>query len=270
MRSLPRPLLQAIAGAAGLLLCWLIAGALGARAGYDSSWHVIWAQDVLAGRSPSFDAWAAPTEHPLLVAIAIVAAPFGTRSSQAMVALDLFALLLTCPALMRLTRACFDSRATGAAAWLILAGAYGLLLASLRGYLDVWFVLLVVIAAARHRESRGDGGGAVALGLAGLLRPEGWLIAAAAAIDSLIRRDSRGAVRYSAATLVPPALWFGLDGIVTGRPLLSIDTARTLALEGDGGGPIHVVAASLLGGVRGPGDSARSDRPVPRVEGRGQ
>ncbi|MEI6447888.1 MAG: hypothetical protein WCO96_08425 [Actinomycetes bacterium] len=249
---MPRPAVQAAVAALALGLCWLIAGTLGARAGYDSSWHVIWAQDLLAGRSPSLDAWAAPTEHPLLVAIALLAAPFGPRASQAMVALDLFALLLVCPALIRLTGACFGSRASGAVAWLVLAGAYGLLLAALRGYLDVWFVLLVVVAATRHAEHGGDGAGAIPIGLAGLLRPEGWLIAAAAAIDSMIRRDRQAAIRYSAATLVPPALWFGIDQAVTGNALLSIDTARTLALEGDGGGPIRVIAASLLGGVRGP------------------
>jgi hypothetical protein len=240
------------AAAAALGICWLIAGIAGAQPGYDASWHLIWAQDLIAGRLPKFDAWAAPTEHPLMLALCLLCAPFGKHAPQALIALELFGLLLIAPLLARLTAATMGSRAAGFAGWVLLAGAYGLLLAALRGYLDVWFVLLTVWGAARWAEGNRPASGAAQFALAGLLRPEAWLLAGAAAVIQWRSADRRGAWLLAAAAVAPALVWFGFDAATAGNPLLSLSTASTLALEGDGGGPIKVFAVSMLGGIRGP------------------
>ena len=237
---------------AALAICWLIAGVSGAQPGYDASWHLIWAQDLAAGRLPKFDAWAAPTEHPLMLALCLLCAPFGRNAPQALIALELFGLLLLAPVLARLTAAAMGSRAAGLAGWVLLAGAYGLLLAALRGYLDVWFVLLTVWGAARWAEGNRPANGAIQFALAGLLRPEAWLLAGAAAFIEWRSADRRGVLLLVAAAMAPALVWFGFDAVTTGDPLLSFSTARTLALEGNGGGTIKVLAVSMLGGVRGP------------------
>lgn len=237
---------------AGLLTCWIVAGALGAQPGYDASWHLVWAGDVLDWTKPELDGWAAPTEHPLMLGVALVAAVFGEGASQMLIGLELFALLLIAPAAARLTKASMGSAAAGIAAWAILAGAYGLLLAALRGYLDVIFVLLVIWGAARGRELGGWRPMALPFALAGLLRPEAWLLSAFAAGIAIKVGDRRGAKACATAAILPPLLWFGFDAAMTGNPLLSLDTARTLALEADGGGALKVFAVSMLGGIRGP------------------
>ena len=248
--------LRAAAWVAGSVLlfglCWLIAGASGARPGYDASWHLIWARDLLNGVKPQLDGWAAPTEHPLMLAVAAVCALFGGSAAQALIAAELLALALTLVVAIRLMRATTGSAASGVVGWLLLAGAYGLLLAALRGYLDVWFVLLVVWGAARQAEQRDPAAGWVAFGLAGLLRPEAWLLSALSGVVAWRRGDHGGAVRLGAAAALAATTWFGFDALMTGKPLLSFETARTLALEGDGGGPLRVFAVSLFGGIRGP------------------
>jgi hypothetical protein len=187
-----------------------------------------------------------------MLALCLLCAPFGKHAPQALIALELFGLALIAPTLARLTAATMGSRAAGFAGWVLLAGAYGLLLAALRGYLDVWFVLLTVWGAARWAEGKRPANGAAQFALAGLLRPEAWLLAGAAAVVGWRSADRRGALLLVAAAVAPALVWFGFDAATAGNPLLSFSTARTLALEGDGGGPIKVFAVSMFGGIRGP------------------
>ncbi len=44
---------------------------------YDSLYSLLWAEEVLGGQLPGFDAYRAPTEHPLLLPVGLVLAPFG-------------------------------------------------------------------------------------------------------------------------------------------------------------------------------------------------
>ena len=233
-------------------ICWLLAGASGARPGYDASWHLIWARDLLNGVKPQLNGWAAPTEHPLMLTIAALCALFGGSAPQALIAAELVALDLTLMVAIRLMRATTGSVASGVVGWLLLAGGYGLLLAALRGYLDVWFVLLIVWGAALQAERRDPAAGWVAFGLAGLLRPEAWLLSILSGTVAWRRGDRAGALRLVAAAALAAITWFGFDALITGKPLLSFETARTLALEGDGGGALRVLAVSLFGGIRGP------------------
>lgn len=236
--------------AAIALTCWFVIGAIGAVPGYDASWHLVWGGQILDGQMPTVDSWAAPTEHPLLLAIATLCSLAGGRSSQLLLTLTLLALITIAPALVRVGRSALGSRAAGVVAWFVLAGGYGLALMALRGYLDVWFLLLISCAAAVAIERR-PAAAALPLALAGLLRPEAWLLAAAALILSWKSSGSSDRFRLGIATVLPACIWFGLDQLLAGDPLLSLRTARNLALEYDGGAA-HVILSSLGGGVRGP------------------
>ena len=44
---------------------------------YDSLTALSWGRDLLDGRLPAFDAFRAPTQHPLLLAVGVVLEPFG-------------------------------------------------------------------------------------------------------------------------------------------------------------------------------------------------
>lgn len=246
----------ATVGCGGLLVAgvaWLIVTLSGAQTGYDSSWHLLWADQIEHGLSPSLDVWAAPTEHPLLLAVAMVSAPFGLTggANTAFLTLTLTALFVLLPVLWKLGREIFGAGLAGVVAWLLMIGSYGLLLQAMRGYLDVWFLLLVSSAGLLIAQRRSPTAGWLPLLLAGLLRPEAWLLAALAA-----GLGWRGATRgrrmlLVAAVLAPPAIWFGLDWSLTGDAFLSLRTAHNLAVDGSGGA-LSVVGTVLLGGIRGP------------------
>ena len=243
------PRAAAVAVAVGLAI--LIVFASGAQPGYDTSWHLVWAHQILSAHSPTFDAWAAPTEHPLLMLIALVAALFGSAATQVMLVFTLLALFGLLEAMRRLSREVFGSGLAGVAGWVLMAGAYGLLLQALRGYLDVWFLLLVTIAALRIARTKQATAGWLPLLLAGLLRPEAWLLAGIALVAGWKQAGRDERIKAIAAVLAPPAIWFSIDALVTGQPLLSLKTASALEVVGSGG-PLHVFAGTLGGGLRGP------------------
>jgi len=240
-----------IASAVAVGLATVIVLASGAQPGYDTSWHLVWAEQILDGHTPTFDAWAAPTEHPLLMLIALIAGLFGRTAPQVMLVFTLLALFGLLEAMRQLGRAVFGSGLAGVIGWVLMAGAYGLLLQALRGYLDVWFLLLVTIAALRVARAKQATAGWVPLLLAGLLRPEAWLLAGLALVAGWKQagRDERR--KAIAAVIAPPIMWFSIDALVTGQPLLSLKTASALEVV-DSGGPLHVLAVALGGGLRGP------------------
>jgi hypothetical protein len=252
---------RAVAVAVAVGLAILIVLASGAQPGYDTSWHLVWAHQILSGHGllpdtwaahvPTFDAWAAPTEHPLLMLIALVSALFGTAAPQVMLVFTLLALFGLLEAMRQLGREVFGSGLAGVVGWVLMAGAYGLLLQALRGYLDVWFLLLITIAAMRIARTKQATAGWLPLLLAGLLRPEAWLLAGIALVTGWRQagRDERR--KAIAAVIAPPAIWFSIDALVTGQPLLSLKTASALEVVGSGG-PLHVFAGTLGGGLRGP------------------
>jgi hypothetical protein len=91
-----------------------------------------------------------------------------------------------------------------------------------RAYVDVPFLALVVWAGALEAE-RPRRGAAVAglLAAAGLLRPEAWLLAGAYVL--WLRR-------HVLFALLAPAVWLGLDAVVTGDPLYSLHYTTRSAL----------------------------------------
>ena len=104
------------------------------------------------------------------------------------------------------------------------------LLAS-KGYLDVPYCAFVAWAMALEAE-RPKRGGAVwwLLGLAGLLRPEAWLLAGLYGLW-LGSGGVRNRVRVALPALAAPGLWMALDFAVTGNPLFSIQHTDALAAE---------------------------------------
>lgn len=179
--------------------------------------------------------------------------------------------------------------ATGLVAGALTLSSFAFLLLAARGYLDVPFLALVawagalILADARQRPQQptfdvgrrtaadGDVGRvapptwrrpAVLLALAGLLRPEAWVLAGlywlwctargrwAAADDPL---DGRAA--HLVLVLAAPLLWAAMDLAVTGNPLHSLTATSQLAEDlGRDRGILRAprVLVSALGGQARP------------------
>ena len=193
---------------------------------YDSYFHLVWGRGLLHGVSPDFEAYAAPTEHPLYVGIGAVLSLLGTSGGErAMVLLTLVSLSALTVAVYRLGALVFG-RWPGVAAAAFTGSSFALLLYAVRAYVDVPFLALVLWAGALEaaRPRRGTAV-MVLLALAGLLRPEAWVLAG---LYWLWCRGWRSLV-LTALVASAPVIWALVDWAGTGDPLHSLHATSSLA-----------------------------------------
>jgi hypothetical protein len=201
---------------------------------YDSAYELVWGRSVLHGHLPDFDAYRAPTEHPLGLLAGTVAALFGEAAPRLWMIATIAAYCLLVAGLYRLGCATFG-RWVGLVAALLLLSRLNYAFLAARGYLDIPYLALIAWAAALEAERPRRGGRVwVLLGLAGLLRPEGWLLIAAywlwcAVADQPWRRR----LQTAAYAAVAPVLWALTDLIVTGSPSFSLHHTSSLASDLD-------------------------------------
>jgi hypothetical protein len=194
---------------------------------YDSYFHLNWGRELLEGQLPNLRAYAAPTQHPLFVLLcAGLDALFGGAADRALVVLCVLSLVVLVAAVFRVGAACFGAGpALGAA--LFTGSSFAFLLYAVRGYVDVPFLALVLVAAALEAERPGRGrvvSGVLAV--AGLLRPEAWILAGLYWLWLGWRRWD-----LLALALVAPVLWALSDLAITGDPLYSLHATSELAAE---------------------------------------
>jgi hypothetical protein len=206
---------------------------------YDSYAHLNWGRELLGGDLPAVDGYAAPTQHPAWIAwTALLAAVFGGWADRALVLGCVLALVALAWGVWRVGRRCFGTW-PAAAAVVFTGSSFAFLLYAARAYLDVPFLALVLWAAAREAEAPAGGGSgraaarpragrgvAALLALAGLLRPEAWVLAGAYWLWVGARRLDLLALAAAA-----PLAWCAVDLVLTGDPLFSVTSTSALAEE---------------------------------------
>lgn len=192
------------------------------RPNYDSLTSLLWARDLWDGVVPQFDAYRAPTQHPLLLLVSLIVEPLGDAAPRAIVALSIAGLLALVAAVFRLGRVAAGT-ACGLLAAAIIGSRLNLTLLAAIGFLDIPYCALVAWAAALEAERPRRGGVVwLLLTLAGLLRPEAWLLALAYAVWMGAPLDRRGRLRVAALFALAPVLWCVVDLALTGDPLFSL------------------------------------------------
>lgn len=198
---------------------------------YDSLTALSWGRDILDGRLPAFDAFRAPTQHPLLLALGVVLEPLGSAAARVWVVLCILSLVALVAAMFRLGRVAAGVLGGLAAAALIASRLNFALLTTL-GFLDVPYCALVAWAAVLEVERPRRGGPVwVLLALAGLLRPEAWVLAGLYAVWTGSSLDWPGRARAVAVAAVAPVVWAAIDLGVTGNPLFSLTYTDASAAE---------------------------------------
>lgn len=208
---------------------------------YDAYYHLVWGRELLDGRAPGFEAYAAPTQHPLYLLVAAAVGLAGTGADRVLVLLTLLGLVALTWATWRTGRALFGPW-PGALAALFVGSSFAFLLYAVRAYVDVPFLALVLGAAAWETQrgrmvgagsARGGGhpGPMLLLVAAGLLRPEGWVLAGLYALWSLPGRSWGRRAAFLALAVAPPLVWAVVDFAVTGNPLHSLTATSALADE---------------------------------------
>ncbi|HEX8067575.1 MAG TPA: glycosyltransferase family 39 protein [Thermoleophilaceae bacterium] len=236
LRSRPR---VATAGAVALLAVaiWAVYGA--GYVGYDQLYALMWGDDLAEGRLPGYEAPRAPTPHPLANLAGLALAPLGDGSLVAARAIALVAFAGLAVAAYALAARLF-SPAVGVLFAALLLTRPSLVNQAQIASVDVPFLALVLAAAAiEARRPRAGPPVLAVLGLAGLLRPEAWLLAAAYAAHLLRRASPRDRLRIAALAAAAPLAWLGSDLLVAGDPLWSLHRTREAADRlGDEGGPV--------------------------------
>jgi hypothetical protein len=194
---------------------------------YDSYYHLVWGRELLHGHAPSFEAYAAPTQHPLFVALsALLGAVFGEGGDRALVLVCLLSHAALVLGAYRLGAAVFG-RWSGLLGALFVAASASFLLYAARGYVDSPFLAVVVWAAVLEAEGRGPWPVMGLLVAAGLLRPEAWVLGGLAWLWWLPRTSRR--VPLTLLMIAAPLVWALVDLASTGDPLHSLHATSDLA-----------------------------------------
>jgi hypothetical protein len=195
---------------------------------YDAYYHLVWGRELLDGLKPSFEAYAAPTQHPLYVGYAAIVGLVGEDADRLLVLTTLLCLVALAWGTWRLALAVFGPW-PALLATIFVGSSFAFLLYAVRAYVDVPFLALVVWAAVAELEGRR--GAPVLLVLAGLLRPEGWILAGLLWLWRWPRSSPAARVRGALLVAIAPVAWALVDLAVTGDPLHSLTATSSLAEE---------------------------------------
>jgi hypothetical protein len=198
---------------------------------YDSYYSLLWGREIVHLHVPSFEAYRAPTEHPLGIAVGVLLAPFGDAAARLFVLLTILAFVALAAGTYRLGSLCFTRFIGAIAAFLVLTRLDFPSLA-IRGYIDIPYMAAIVWAAALEvaRPRRGTPV-FLLLAAAGLMRPDGWALAGLYFLWMSWRAPWRDRARYAALAAIAPLVWVATDLIVTGDPLFSLNATHDLAEE---------------------------------------
>jgi hypothetical protein len=199
---------------------------------YDSYYSLLWGRELVGLHALSFQAYRAPTEHPLAIAFGALLTPLGDGADRVMVACAVLSFLALVAAVYALGKTAFTPL-VGAVAAALLVTRFDFPFLAARGYIDIPYLAVVLWAAVIElRAPRRRPVVVLALlAAAGLMRPEAWLLAGVYWLWLVPRASWRQRAQYAALAAIAPLVWCGVDLAVTGNPLFSLTGTRDLAEE---------------------------------------
>jgi Dolichyl-phosphate-mannose-protein mannosyltransferase len=199
---------------------------------YDTYYHLVWGRELFDGVKPTFTAYAAPTEHPLFLALCAVLGLLGGDADRLVVLVCALSLVVLAWGTYRVGEAVFG-RWPGLLGAAFVGSSFAFLLYAARAYVDVPFLAIVLWAASLEARAPRRGRRVMALlAVAGLLRPEAWVLAGAYWLWCIWPWSlQRLRLDLLALAVCAPPIWAGVDLWVTGDPLFSLHATSDLADE---------------------------------------
>ena len=189
---------------------------------YDSYYSLLWGREVLALEKPHFEGWRVPTEHPLAIVAGAILSLFGKVGDRLWILAVLASFLVLVAGVFRLGRIAFTP-VVGAIAAALLLTRFDFAFLAARGYIDIPYMALVVWALVLEIQRPRRGTVVfVLLALSGLLRVEGWLLAALYWLWMFPPSTWGQRARWTVLASIGPLGWMATDFLVTGNPLFSI------------------------------------------------
>ena len=213
------------------LIYWLVYGP--PYLNYDASYSLLWAHDIAHGFTPDYKDFIAPTPHPLQTFVSFLALPLGSATAGALAWLVMLCFGGLCWVVYKIGKELFNDW-VGVLAAIVIISRPAFAKNVLAGYQDIPFILFVCWALLL--EIRRPHRGApvlVLLALAGLLRPEAWLLSGLYWLYMWPARDMRGRVQLALIVAVAPVLWSISDAAITGDFLHSFHGTKNLAAQLD-------------------------------------
>ncbi len=227
-------------------------------ANYDTLYALVWGQQLSRLQTPQYGISIAPTPHPLIELLGLALAPLGASATeQITVALGFIALAGCAWAIYKLGAFWFG-RAAGLLAALILITRGEILSYGVRAYIDVPYLLFILVALlVESRRPRAGAPVLALLALAGLLRPEAWVFSGLYWLYLLLdarggHSSNRGHARTTGyltssgrsstygrsrnellglalLAAAAPLAWILSDWLITGHPLWSLTNTKATA-----------------------------------------
>ncbi|HVF80125.1 MAG TPA: hypothetical protein VNA28_17660 [Solirubrobacteraceae bacterium] len=199
---------------------------------YDSYYSLLWGRELLGLDALSFEAYRAPTEHPLAIAFGALLALLGDNADRVMVACTVLSFLALVGGIYALGKTAFTPL-VGAVAAALLVTRFDFPFLAARGYIDIPYLAVILWAAVIELRAPRRHPVLVLcmLAAAGLMRPEAWLLAGAYWLWLVPRVSWNQRVAYAALAAIGPLVWVAVDFAVTGNPLYSLTGTRDLAEE---------------------------------------
>lgn len=199
---------------------------------YDLAYALGWGRALADGDLPDYELAGAPTPHPLTTLLTTLAdlVPFvDAITVMHVVAYASYAALVVCTALIA---AELFSWLASVAAGVVVALSTPVLVNTAVAFQDAMTAAFVMLAVLLEvRSPRRGAAPLVALGAAGLLRPEAWGLAAAYWLWLGPGTTGRARLRFGALAAAAPLLWVLTDLLITGEPLFSFTHTRAGAEE---------------------------------------
>ncbi len=214
---------------------------------YDLAYALSWGAQIASGHAPSYGVPLPPTPHPLTNLAGVLLSPFGAGATAGATLIGALAFGALGALAYAIGRELAGTLAGVAAAVLVVTRDSLLFWGSL-DYLDIPYCALGLgaILAELRGGSRREGVVLALLAVAGLLRPEAWLLSGAYLVW-VCWRDGRRlpSAGLIALTAAAPVLWVASDLVTTGRPLYSFTLTRELTgtfkrVSGPGAIPIEL------------------------------
>jgi hypothetical protein len=212
---------------------------------YDTLYALAWGGQLSRGNLPAYAVAIAPTPHPLVEILGVVLAPLGPAGVAGVTVALAFLALSACAWVVYALGARWFGRAAGALGALLLITRVPVLSYGVRAYVDIPYLLLVLSALLiESRRPRAGWPVLALLALAGLLRPEAWVLSGlywlyliawpvyrdrahgASWTSGRSRRELAGLTVLAAAA---PLVWVLSDLAITGDAVWSLTNTRHTA-----------------------------------------